>query len=137
MPAWAVLVIIVLVGGALRFYQVGSVPPGLYQDEAYNGLDALNILGGWHPLYFPANNGREPLYMYAAAAGVAVFGRTALAERIPAPVIGTLLIAATFALGQALGMWKVITPKRLGFTGAEADRLAGNGLVMMTGWKDD
>jgi len=41
-----------------------------------------------------------------------------------------------FALGQALGLWKVVTPALLGFSGAEADMLAGSGLVMMTGWKE-
>ncbi len=101
-PTWAILLLILVVGGLLRFYQVGSIPPGLYQDEAYNGLDALNILAGSHPIYFPANNGREPFYMYLAAAGVAAFGRTPLGLRFPAAVVGTLLIAATFALGRAL-----------------------------------
>jgi len=101
-PGWAALLAIMLVGGALRFYRVGSVPPGLYQDEAYDGLDALDILAGSHPVYFPANNGREPLYMYAAAAGVAAFGRTPLAERLPAAMFGTLLIAATYAMARAL-----------------------------------
>jgi 4-amino-4-deoxy-L-arabinose transferase-like glycosyltransferase len=102
LPTWAVLLAIVALGGLLRFYQVGTMPPGLYQDEAYNGLDALNILAGSHPLYFPANNGREPFFIYLQAAGVAVFGRTPLALRFPAAVVGTLLIAATFALAAAL-----------------------------------
>src|SRR5262245_12098056 len=101
-PAWAVLLAILALGGLLRFYQIGAVPPGLYQDEAYNGLDALDILAGSHPLYFPANNGREPFFIYLEAAGVAVFGRTPLALRFPAAVVGTLLIGATFALGAAL-----------------------------------
>ena len=101
-PTWAVLLVILVLGGLLRFYQVGATPPGLYQDEAYNGLDALNILAGSHPIYFPANNGREPFYMYLTAASVAAFGRTPLAIRFPAAVVGTLLIAATFAMGRAL-----------------------------------
>lgn len=101
-PTWAVLLVILVLGGLLRFYQVGPVPLGLYQDEAYNGLDALDILAGSHPLYFPANNGREPFFIYLEAAGVAMFGRTPLALRFPAAVVGTLLIAATFALGGAL-----------------------------------
>lgn len=41
-----------------------------------------------------------------------------------------------FALGEALGLWKVITPAFLGITGAQADEMAGNGLVMMTGLKE-
>ena len=102
LPTWAVLLAIVALGGLLRFYQVGAVPPGLYQDEAYNGLDTLDILAGSHPLYFPANNGREPFFIYLQAAGVAVLGRTPLALRFPAAVVGTLLIAATFALAAAL-----------------------------------
>ena len=89
-------------GRRTAFLPGGRLPPGLYQDEAYNGLDTLNILAGSHPIYFPANNGREPFFIYLQAAGVAVFGRTALALRFPAALIGTLLIAATFALGRAL-----------------------------------
>ena len=101
-PTWAILLAIVALGGVLRFYQLGAVPTGLYQDEAYNGLDALDVLAGSHPLYFPANNGREPFYIYLVAAGVAAFGRTPLAVRLPAAMVGTLLIAATFAMGRAL-----------------------------------
>jgi hypothetical protein len=41
-----------------------------------------------------------------------------------------------FALGQAHQIWTVVTPERLGFTGADADRMAGNGLVMSAGFKE-
>ena len=40
-----------------------------------------------------------------------------------------------FAMGEALGMWKVLTPEVLGITGEEADVFAGRGLVMMSGWR--
>jgi hypothetical protein len=40
-----------------------------------------------------------------------------------------------FALGQVLGLWKVITPKVLGFEGAEAREFAGRGLIMISGYK--
>ena len=40
-----------------------------------------------------------------------------------------------FALGEALGLWTVITPERLGITGAAADQLAGTGFVMLSGWQ--
>lgn len=39
-----------------------------------------------------------------------------------------------FALGEALGMWDVITPEKLGVIGADADQMAGRGFVMMSGW---
>ncbi len=106
----ALLLLITLAGAALRFYQLGATPHGLYQDEAFNGLDALNVIAGDRPLYFPANNGREPFYIYLVSVSVAVLGRTPLAERLPAAVLGTLLIPAVFALGatvyqRRLGLW--------------------------------
>jgi 4-amino-4-deoxy-L-arabinose transferase-like glycosyltransferase len=101
-PAWAGLLLIVAIGAALRFYQLGELPNGLYQDEAYNGLDAVQVLGGWRPLYFPANNGREPFFIYLVSASVAVFDRTPLAVRLPAAMLGTLLIPATYVLGRGL-----------------------------------
>lgn len=42
-----------------------------------------------------------------------------------------------FALGKVLGLWNVMTPATLGFTGEEAKRMAGNGFVMMAGYKVD
>jgi len=40
-----------------------------------------------------------------------------------------------FALGQVLGLWKVITPTMFGITGAEAKTLAGQGFVMISGYR--
>jgi hypothetical protein len=40
-----------------------------------------------------------------------------------------------FALGKVLGLWDVITPAMMGFTGAEAREMAGRGFVMMTGFR--
>jgi 4-amino-4-deoxy-L-arabinose transferase-like glycosyltransferase len=89
-------------GAALRLAALGSVPVGLYQDEAFNGLDALRVLAGEHPLYFPANNGREPLFIYLASASIAWLGRTPLAVRLPAALLGTLTIPISAALGVSL-----------------------------------
>jgi 4-amino-4-deoxy-L-arabinose transferase-like glycosyltransferase len=99
---WLLLALIVLAGLGLRFYQLGALPPGLYQDEAYNGLDALTVLDGARPIFFPANNGREPFYIYMVAAGVAALGRTPLAVRLPAAIVGGLTILAAYALGRSL-----------------------------------
>lgn len=40
-----------------------------------------------------------------------------------------------FALGQALNLWDVITPKKLGLEGALADQAAGVGYIMCTGYR--
>jgi len=89
-------------GAVLRLAAFGSLPVGLYQDEAFNGLDALRVLAGEHPLYFTANNGREPLFIYLASVSIAGLGRTPAAVRLPAALLGTLTIPATAALGSSL-----------------------------------
>lgn len=40
-----------------------------------------------------------------------------------------------FALGKVLGLWDIIIPETLGITGPEANKLAGRGFVMMSGFK--
>ncbi len=89
-------------GAALRFVAFGSVPVGLYQDEAFNGLDAISVLAGEHPVYFIANNGREPLFIYLASVSIAWLGRTVAAVRLPSALLGTLTIPATAILGNSL-----------------------------------
>lgn len=39
-----------------------------------------------------------------------------------------------FAVGQVLGFWKVVIPATFGVTGEEADRMAGAGYVMISGF---
>lgn len=100
---WAIVLALLLLGAALRLGAMGEAPPGLYHDEAYHGLDALAILeGGTLPLYFPANNGREPLYIYLVTASVALLGRTPVAVRLPSFFIGMLTLAATYDLARVL-----------------------------------
>ncbi len=41
------------------------------------------------------------------------------------------------ALGQVLGLWRVITPVDLGITGAKAMDAAGLGYVMLSGYKEE
>lgn len=92
---------LIALAAALRFYRLGEWPPGLYRDEAYNGLDALGVLRGEHSLFFTANNGREPFYIYLVALSIALFGPTVMALRLPAAVVGTLATLPVYALGRA------------------------------------
>jgi len=95
------LLLALLLAAALRFIKLGAWPPGLYRDEAYNGLDALGVLRGQLALFFPANNGREPIFIYLVALSIALLGPTALALRLPAAVAGTLATLPTALLGRA------------------------------------
>ena len=99
------LLLAIIVAGGLRFWQLDRLPPGLYRDEAVNGLDALDVLAGQRagksPFYFETNNGREPAYIYLTALSVYLFGRTTLAIRLAAAVIGTLTTWFTYKLAAA------------------------------------
>jgi 4-amino-4-deoxy-L-arabinose transferase-like glycosyltransferase len=94
--------VVIALATALRFWALGSIPPGLYHDEAFNGLDALGVLEGERPIFFEANNGREPLFIYLVALSVAALGRSPGAIRIVAAVLGTLTIPATYIMAKAM-----------------------------------
>jgi 4-amino-4-deoxy-L-arabinose transferase-like glycosyltransferase len=98
---WLLLLLALLTAVWLRFYQLGEWPLGLYRDEAYNGLDALNVLDGQHALFFPANNGREPAYIYLSALMVGLFGPSVWALRLGAALVGSLTTIPVFLLGRS------------------------------------
>ncbi len=97
---WALLLLAVIIAVFLRFFQLGELPPGLYHDEAYNGLDAVSV---WHEgpsLFFEANNGREPAYILLTSLAVAALGQTTLAVRLMAAVVGSLTVVTVYLLAD-------------------------------------
>lgn len=99
---WLILVAVLLLGGALRFYQIGSVPVGFQFDEAYNALDAEQVLQGNYPLFLPANGGREVLYTYFQAGLIALLGSSVWSFRLASAIWGTLAVGAAFVLFRLL-----------------------------------
>ena len=61
----AIALALTLLAAAPRLVALGSVPPGMHFDEAYNALDALKVIAGDRPMFFTGNFGREPLFLYA------------------------------------------------------------------------
>lgn len=104
---WALLILAVVTAVLLRFVNLGTWPPGLYRDEAFNGLDSLRVLAGNLPPFFIANNGREPLYIYLTALSVGLFGRSAVAVRLAAAVVGSLTTWLAYRLGRTWFGWRV------------------------------
>lgn len=101
-PAWVLLGVIGL-ATALRLWRLDVLPPGLFFDEAYNGFDARQILQGDHfPLFFPANNGREPLFIYLQAVSVAVLGATPYALRVVSALVGIVTIPILYFCAHTL-----------------------------------
>jgi len=96
------LAAMILIAAVLRFASLGQVPVGLYRDEAFYGLDALNVLRGQHAIYFAANNGREPMFIYLLALSIGALGRSPFAVRLPAALISLLTVPAAFLMAREL-----------------------------------
>ena len=110
---WIPLLGVAVLAASLRIFGIGRIPPGLYHDEAYNGLDALSVLQGNRPLYFSANNGREPLFIYLVALTIGVLGRSPGAVRIVSVLLGTATIPFTYLLtremfGRRVALWAAL-----------------------------
>ncbi len=101
-PHRLLVLLVVIAAFALRLVAVDSLPPGLYHDEAYYGIDATGVLAGDRHLYFPANNGREPLFIYLVAGMIGILGPTPAAVRLVSVFAGTAGTAAAFAMATGL-----------------------------------
>lgn len=92
------LAFLLLAAIAVRLYKLHTTPPGLWLDEAANGLDVADILSGARPVFFPRNFGREPLFIYAQALSAYFFGINPYALRLTAAVIGALTVPSTYCM---------------------------------------
>jgi 4-amino-4-deoxy-L-arabinose transferase-like glycosyltransferase len=100
---YILLILIIALGFFLRFVNIENVPPGVYPDEAVNGLDALNALhyGNWQ-WFYEANNGREGLFMNMIAVCFKLIGTSVLAIKLPSIIFGTLTVLGTYLLAKEL-----------------------------------
>jgi len=97
------LFLIVALGFFLRILNIENAPPGVYPDEAVNGINALNALtyGDWR-WFYDANNGREGLFMNMIAICFKLFGISVLTLKLPSIIFGTLTILGTYLLSKEL-----------------------------------
>jgi hypothetical protein len=106
---WSVaLFVVLLAGGAfLRFWQLGSIPPGLNQDEASIGLDAYYIFHfgvDRNAISYPVNfvswgSGVDSLYSYFIVPFMGL-GLTPLVERLPMAISGVITLALVYLIGR-------------------------------------
>jgi 4-amino-4-deoxy-L-arabinose transferase-like glycosyltransferase len=125
---WFWLIALLLVGTAVRVYDLAELPPGPFHDEAYNGLDARALLEGqefpifhdtWEtyadiihaeraaqptrwPVYFEGNYGREPLHIYITAILFRFLGVSDWALRIGAAVGGLVAVCIAAPMAREL-----------------------------------
>ncbi|MCD6528536.1 glycosyltransferase family 39 protein [bacterium] len=90
-----ILFLILILGAFFRLWQLNSIPPGLYPDEAINGNEALST-----PLkvFYPENNGREGLYINLISLSFKTFGVSIWSLRIVSAITGILTILGLYLL---------------------------------------
>jgi len=96
-------VLVVLAALLLRSYHIGTLPPGIYPDEAVNGVDAItaNATHAWKAFY-ENNNGREGLFMNLFALSFSLFGISIISFKLWSIIFGTLTVAGMILLGEEL-----------------------------------
>ena len=103
---WLLPLLFILLGVAVRLVQLGTMPGGLNQDEAYAGYEAYSMLTygvdswGYHnPCYFISwGSGMNVLESYLAMPFVALLGLTELAVRLPQAILGCVCLPVVYLL---------------------------------------
>jgi len=96
---FTVLICILLIATIFRFFNLNTAPPGIFQDEAVNTMDALNRPG---QVFYQANNGREGLFMNLIAFSFYFLGPSIWSLRIVSAIIGILTVLGTYLLAKQL-----------------------------------
>jgi 4-amino-4-deoxy-L-arabinose transferase-like glycosyltransferase len=98
-PHLLILLAILIIASFVRLYRLDQAPPGINGDELFNAIDAAQVSWDNWPIFFPGNNGREPLFHYLIAISQAAFGATIFAMRLPAALLGIGVVALGYLLG--------------------------------------
>lgn len=102
-----IFLIILFLASFFRLYRINTIPPGLWPDEAANGVDALKALDtGDFRIFYPNNNGREGLFINLQAASVNIFGVNPWALRTVSAIIGILTIVGFYLLTRYIFNWR-------------------------------
>jgi 4-amino-4-deoxy-L-arabinose transferase-like glycosyltransferase len=97
---WFALAAILLVGTWFRLRLLSEIPADMGWDLPYNYYDALTILNGQRPIFFPANLGREGLFFYCIASCARVLGLSQWTLHLTSALIGTITVVALYSLGR-------------------------------------
>jgi 4-amino-4-deoxy-L-arabinose transferase-like glycosyltransferase len=123
---------ILAVAMGLRFAALGSIPHGVWLDEALKGIEGIeSVRTGHFQIFYPANNGREGLWIAVIGFSESIFGVNQFGLRFASALVGTLTVLFIFLLTReffsdrvallaawftATGFWHVLF-SRLAFRG--------------------
>ena len=102
LAAAGVLISLALAVSIFRLHRLSELPPGLHHDEGTHGVNSLQVMRGEHAAFFPENNGREGMIVYAIALATSFLGRTSLAVRLPTAIFSSGTVFVLFCLGWLL-----------------------------------
>lgn len=105
-----ILVLVIILGGLLRFYKLDQVPPALNWDEIAAGYNAYTIAnwgadeyGNKFPIVFKSfGDDKHPVHIYLTALVVKIFGLSDYSTRAGSAIVGTLSILAIYFLAKKL-----------------------------------
>lgn len=105
-----ILILIILFFLFTRFYKITEIPPSVYWDEASIGYNAYSIVqtgkdewGQFLPLHFRAfGEFKLPVYIYATALSVKLFGLNEFAVRVPSVIFSLGVVILTYLLAMRL-----------------------------------
>jgi 4-amino-4-deoxy-L-arabinose transferase-like glycosyltransferase len=111
------LVLIIILGFAVRFFQHNVSPPGFTADEAVFGYNAYSLLktgkdefgASWPVALRAFGDWRPALYSYLAVPFIYYFGLTEMAVRMPSILLGSATIPVVMGIAWILTGNKSIT----------------------------
>lgn len=87
----------------LRTYHITTIPSGIYPDEANNAVDAITALAAHdYRWFYPANNGREGLFINMIALSFALCGIGIAQLKLVGIVMGVLTVIGVWMLAREL-----------------------------------
>lgn len=95
-----------LIGSLIRFWQLGNVPGGINQDEAFGAYEAYSMLNygmdSWgyrFPVYLTTwGSGMSALNSYLMIPCIALFGLHTWVIRLPQAIVGCLTLCAVYGI---------------------------------------
>jgi len=93
------LLIIIAVAAFFRLWQLDSLPPSLWPDEAINANTALEISdSGKFQVFYPENHGREGLFFLLISFAFSIFGISIWSFKIVPALAGILTVLGQYLL---------------------------------------
>ncbi len=97
------LLIILVIASFFRLWQLSSIPPGLFPDEAINanqGWTALETNN--YKVFYPENHGREGLFINLLGLSFYAFGVSLFSLKIVSAIFGILAVIGIFLLTKEI-----------------------------------